>query len=247
MTRCIRKGSWARREARFSTSLLITCRYVEMLEQQQAQLVAGLQELYRRTIDGTGWPGAPLKHAGQSQPLTHDILDRLGALTTERPGDPETFEENLDVLQHRLFQEGARPVSRHGSPSTEESAHSHSPSSPHDVTMPQNILFGNQIDMTDAPPTPSTISPTSQVSTEPMDFRLRSQFVPPIFTQANLDPMQLQQPNWPVNYRQKLDTSMNLDEQTAGHFLSGQSAGPCLVPDWNEDEEFRAFLGQIAG
>ncbi|KAF2011863.1 hypothetical protein BU24DRAFT_396490 [Aaosphaeria arxii CBS 175.79] len=51
--------------------------YVEILEQQQAQLVAGLRELYSRLQCGQGWPGPPLSKAESGHPLTHDILDRL--------------------------------------------------------------------------------------------------------------------------------------------------------------------------
>merc|ERR1712029_1246389 len=54
--------------------------YVEMLEQQQSQLVAGLRELYSKLRDGQPWPGAPLREAHGGHPLTHDILERLELL-----------------------------------------------------------------------------------------------------------------------------------------------------------------------
>ena len=35
--------------------------YVELLEQQQVQLVAGLRDLYTRLQNGQSWPGQPLR------------------------------------------------------------------------------------------------------------------------------------------------------------------------------------------
>jgi hypothetical protein len=55
-------------------------RYVELLEQQQTQLVAGLHVLYTRLQGGHGWPGAPLCESKGGHPLTHSILERLDLL-----------------------------------------------------------------------------------------------------------------------------------------------------------------------
>ena len=54
-----------------------------MLERQQDQLIAGLQDLYRRTQTGEAWPTAPLELNSHGQPLTHKILEGLGVLRTE--------------------------------------------------------------------------------------------------------------------------------------------------------------------
>lgn len=51
-----------------------------MLESQHDQLAKGLQELYRRMIRGKGWPGAPLATSITGNPLTHEVLERLGIL-----------------------------------------------------------------------------------------------------------------------------------------------------------------------
>ncbi|THW35805.1 hypothetical protein D6D25_05154 [Aureobasidium pullulans] len=72
--------------------------YVEMLEQQQAQLVAGLQETYRRLVDANVWPGKPF-------------------------GEHEHFEEDCQKLQQRLISEGASFIARRSSISS-ESEHS---------------------------------------------------------------------------------------------------------------------------
>ncbi|KAJ5937442.1 hypothetical protein N7454_004742 [Penicillium verhagenii] len=77
--------------------------YVEMLEQQQAWLVHGLQELYRRSTAGEGWPGDRLKAEPNGHPLTHDLLTRLGALDHTKG---EHFEENPDSMQQELWRHG---------------------------------------------------------------------------------------------------------------------------------------------
>ncbi|KAI2736018.1 hypothetical protein DTO013E5_9173 [Penicillium roqueforti] len=71
-------------------------RYVEVLEQQQAWLVHGLQELYRRTIEGKPCPKKPLNpgHGGFS--LTQNLLTHLGVLD---PCKGERFEQKLEAMQ----------------------------------------------------------------------------------------------------------------------------------------------------
>ena len=84
-----------------------------MLEQQQSQLVAGLQEMYRRSQNGQGWKGPPLSDSNSGIPLTHDILDRLGALKSSGQSSlAEGFEEDLSVLQRRLLSTGAGYMQR---------------------------------------------------------------------------------------------------------------------------------------
>ncbi|KNG87784.1 hypothetical protein ANOM_004620 [Aspergillus nomiae NRRL 13137] len=57
-----------------------------MMEEHQSQMVDGLHELYRRSVDGEGWPGPPLavRPEAEGQPLTHDLLSRLGVLDQDR-------------------------------------------------------------------------------------------------------------------------------------------------------------------
>ena len=113
-----------------------------MLEQQQAQLVAGIRELYRRLRTSEGWPGAWLEESKgvnnsavitdnankTTHPLTHDILDRLDLLHVRsgEGGSPvygngsstflqqqfAGFDENCARLQQRLIREGASMVER---------------------------------------------------------------------------------------------------------------------------------------
>ena len=91
-----------------------------MLEQQQAQLVNGLQELYRRLTTGQEWEGPLLDDGDNGRPLTHDILDGLGVLQNESGSPSEAFEDDLEALQHRLRDDGSQPVQRTHSPESEE-------------------------------------------------------------------------------------------------------------------------------
>ncbi|EEH23416.2 hypothetical protein PABG_05627 [Paracoccidioides brasiliensis Pb03] len=98
--------------------------YVEMLEQQQAQLVTGLQALYKLTLEGEGWPGGPLKKSGNGHPLTHDILERLGALKQEGHSIDEPFEDDIQLVQKRLIANGAGLMQRQDSSDGSESERS---------------------------------------------------------------------------------------------------------------------------
>ena len=109
-----------------------------MLEQQQAQLVAGMRELYRRLRTGEGWPGPWLEESisvdgnsggknKRNHPLTHDILKRLDLLyvRADENGSPtgsvttfgalqhlKGFDEDCGRLQQRLIKQGAGLVTR---------------------------------------------------------------------------------------------------------------------------------------
>ena len=87
-----------------------------MLEQQQGQLVSGLQEMYHRMRKGEAWTGRQL-HESNGQPLTHDILADLGLLEakSDGSGEFETFEDDFDKIQSRLVAGGAEYVHRRSS------------------------------------------------------------------------------------------------------------------------------------
>lgn len=93
-----------------------------MLECQQSQLVAGLQELYRRLQTGEGWIGTPLKESTRGAPLTHDILERLGALKSDNKSGFDHFEDNYEALQNMLFANGAGSIQREASFDTNSDA-----------------------------------------------------------------------------------------------------------------------------
>lgn len=60
-----------------------------MLERQHTQLIAGLQELYRRTQYGQGGNGPRSEPINYGQPLTHNILEGLGVLQQDEWDDSE--------------------------------------------------------------------------------------------------------------------------------------------------------------
>jgi hypothetical protein len=126
--------------------------YVEMLENQQTQLVSGLQELYKRLQNGQGWSGTPLKETGSGVPLTHDILERLGALKQDGHHGSDLFEEDLNLLQQRLIANGATMMQREGSHDGS------SESAPSPASMHFQMPFSSQ----QFPPTPPNQSPYPQ-------------------------------------------------------------------------------------
>lgn len=187
--------------------------YVEMLENQQSQLVSGLQELYRRLQDGQGWSGSPLKETSTGSPLTHDILERLGALKQDGQSTTEMFEENLEALQQKLIANGAGFMQRETSfdnnseidhvPSYEQNNARNSPA------------FVNPFQNSQAfPPTPPTQSPHPRMmhTSSP----LKSQF-PVEVTQMAQFPTQ-----WPSDFDDNMDlmtyeptSDMNIDAMAA--------------------------------
>ncbi|KAH9819399.1 GAL4-like Zn(II)2Cys6 (or C6 zinc) binuclear cluster DNA-binding domain [Teratosphaeria destructans] len=130
-------GEWIRRPYPFSADQLASERkkshdkvypkgYVEMLEQQQGQLVSGLQEMYRRLIEAKAWEGGALAETN-GNPLTHDILSALNLLETKHDGsgELEPFEEDCEKLQSKLLAEGAGYVQRRGSFSSDSDHSQH--------------------------------------------------------------------------------------------------------------------------
>lgn len=107
-----------------------------MLEQQQGQLVSGLQEMYRRLLAGQPWSGPALSEAN-GHPLTHDILSALNLLEQKHDGsgDMEAFEDDCDNLQKKLLADGAGYMRRRGSFSSESEHSQHGNNrSPHQTT-----------------------------------------------------------------------------------------------------------------
>lgn len=108
-----------------------------MLERQHAQLIAGLQELYRRTQDGQGWRGTPLDLVNNGQPLTHQMLERLGVLRSYEWDDSECLDdmppwqsfEQRSQEEHGMIHDPARTTSPILTPAvspTSQSAFPHS-------------------------------------------------------------------------------------------------------------------------
>lgn len=120
-----------RRERKKSHDKVYPKGYVEMLEQQQGQLVSGLQEMYRRLVKAHVWTGPSLDE-DNGYPLTHDILTALNLLESKHDGsgEVEVFEEDCRKLESKLLAEGASFIQRRVSFSS-DSDHSQHNDHPH--------------------------------------------------------------------------------------------------------------------
>ncbi|GFF63605.1 Zn(II)2Cys6 transcription factor [Aspergillus lentulus] len=84
--------------------------YVKMLEQQHIWLVAGLRQLYRRALNGQGWPSGLLRCQANGHPLTHDLLTCLGVLDHSKG---EGFEVDALDMYHELCKQDAPASAQH--------------------------------------------------------------------------------------------------------------------------------------
>lgn len=76
--------------------------YAEMLEQQQAQLVSALTEMYHQLRRASAWEGPSLDESG-GDPSAHDILSALDLLEVDRKLDEvQLFEEEYDKRQFKM-------------------------------------------------------------------------------------------------------------------------------------------------
>lgn len=160
-TKSIRKGEQTLLRGVLARDSNVSASYVEMLEQQQGQLVAGLRELYRRLHSGEGWPGSPLQNSQNGHPLTHNILERLDLLhpSDETVSNYEGFEEDCARMQQRLLEGGAQYGHRRGSISS-DSEHELSSISSLGTPSPQALSFNGSF--AHGPQTPHTNGPFSQ-------------------------------------------------------------------------------------
>jgi hypothetical protein len=257
-TRSIRRGMSPFHR---STAELTSCRYVEMLEQQQTQLVAGMRELYSRLQRGHGWPGQPLPEASGGYPLTHDILERLDLLhpSHDNSSHYEGFEEDCDRMQHRLLERGAPFNQRRGSASSDsEHGHASSTSSYEGTPVTASFPFETPFARTHAPPTPpmdssvqtqsQLVSPMKQES--PMVQSLT--FVAP----GSLDPMELLRTAW-MNDSIAMDESVDFTKPMYGFDSVGYDQNMTIdtmaldpmMPDWNStsDLDFSNFIQNPIG
>ena len=128
-----------------------------MLEHQQTQLVSGLQDLYRRVVEGQPWEGPLLNDSSNGRPLTHDILESLGVLQLEPPCKLDSFEEDTDKMLKKLVREGADMM--HRRPSVESECDRESTGSLYETNGPR--LFYNNSFVPSQLPTPPLQSPTN--------------------------------------------------------------------------------------
>lgn len=195
-----------------------------MLERQQQQLVNGLQELYEIVITQRGWNGAPLQESMNGHPLTHDILERLGALKLDANVETEAFEDNLNVLRQKLVADGVFS-SRNSSTGQEYQSQGLFPES----TSPKHYLSDSFPILTQFPPTPPFQTPhetTSMGSPESTN----------IATDLNTSLLPSQQSTWvhpqPAAYDEGMDF---LRFETPSEFLSLHSMEEPMSP-WLDDD-----------
>lgn len=242
--------------------LLTVHSYVEMLEQQQSQLVAGLRELYTRLQQGQGWPGAPLREAQGGHPLTHDILERLDLLHTSADGSTNYhgFEEDCNRMQQKLLERGAPYTHRRGSVSS-DSEHDHTSSSSSYGGTPtiKTVPFIDPFARHNAPPTPPMNSP----------FPRQSQIISPpkqeapivsngFMNTASMDHNSLSRPNWQSD-SMMMDETLDFSKpmygfDSYGNFDQTMMLDPIVVndpvmPDWNtpNDLDFSNFVNHQVG
>lgn len=259
MTRSIPKGELANAHLVSDTGRLTRCSYVEMLESQQAQLVTGLQELYRRLQKGQGWAGNALKESGSGQPLTHDILERLGALKQDGHATNDTFEEDLDLLQQRLIADGAGFMQRAPSHDSHSLSDSSAPS-PIYEPVAQRPNFSNPFPLSQYPPTPPNHSPFPPNA---RTVSLKSQTYPNVaINHSHLswntpmsdfdDAMDFStQFDAPLKFEPSvMDSSMEMSSFPSTMFqdqIVPTAINPCLtMKDWSGQEDFHRYFNPSA-
>jgi hypothetical protein len=215
-----------------------------MLEQQQAQLVTGLRELYRRLQAGEDWPGMPLKEYHGGHPLTHDILERLDLLhsTGDAPIKHEGFDEDLALLQRRCMRENGSPLHRKRSPSEESEPGLTSSASSHGISSPaQSMSFVDSFSQNSSPQTPSLDSPFLPPSRNSLPSKAQQYAMPPMNQAGAINPMQLLQtqqwmgPQQSSLEQMEMDTfsynlSMSYEPQGFSSY-SAQTSEPTFWPD----------------
>lgn len=166
-----------------------------MLEQQQGQLVTGLQEMYHRLLKGESWNGPTLSEAN-GHPLTHDILAAMNLLESKHDGsgDMEAFEEDCQKLQSRLLADGAGYVKRRQSFSSDSDHSQCGPSrstSQNTPTITKPTMFKENFSFSASPtPLPQSPAPKKRQSYPPAQQSPLHQSTP-----LTNDP-QLYQPEW---------------------------------------------------
>jgi hypothetical protein len=226
-------------------------RYVEMLEQQQVQLVAGLQDLYRRIQNGQGWDGAPLKESSRGTPLTHDILERLGALKScGHNSASEPFEEDLNNLHRRLLANGAEFMRPASSDSDSDSGHS-----PAFDQITQKPPFTDPFANRKLPPTPPsqplfpqnlTSAPPSKIDKYPpqlpkaVDNNLLQRQTSSSSAMAIDENMDLLNP-----YELSIDMNVMSNPFEAPQMPVGTIAPYLSMRDWKHDVDFQNYFTAV--
>ncbi|KAL8781165.1 MAG: hypothetical protein Q9213_006133 [Squamulea squamosa] len=133
-----------------------TINYVEALEQQCAQAINGLRKGYQILVENDVWPGGALELRPNGHPLTHDMLDSLGALRLDTPLRHDRFEEDTEKLQQKLIDDDKERFERQQSPDSDFSRVKQNPPSPEEVPSPPTPMLHEPTHM--YPQAPSYVS-----------------------------------------------------------------------------------------
>ncbi|KAJ4365805.1 Fluconazole resistance protein 1 [Neocucurbitaria cava] len=238
--------------------------YVEMLEQQQTQLVAGLRQLYSRLQKGESWPGQPLRETSGGHPLTHDILERLDLLHPSTDNSNyEGFEEDCNRMQQKLLEGGAPFTHRRGSVSSDsEHGHASSSSSHNGTPTTRSFAFDNPFARNKAPPTPPMNSPFPRQSQTIPQVKQESPMGSSTFMNTGaLDPSALSRTAWmndtmmmeePLDFSKPMygfDNFNNYDQQPMMVDPIPLNPNDPMMPDWNSPNEldFSNFIQNPIG
>ena len=150
-----------------------------MLERQHAQLIGGLQELYRRTQHSDGGIGPRIDVGNDNQPLTHKILEALGMLQPDEWEDSEGVDCAWQDKERRGQDDRGWIYSGTGSPCTQAAF---SPVMPTQTAFPQSTIMAfTPITQTMSMPPPFVTTSTytkldsyNYANTDPMPTRLTS-------------------------------------------------------------------------
>jgi hypothetical protein len=172
--------------------------------------------------------------------LTHDILERLGALKQDGHNSSEHFEEDLNLMQQHLIANGAGLMQREASSDTS----SEIDQSPMFEQMPSKPIFTDSFSLSRFPPTPPNQSPHPQIARTVAP--LRTQTFPQIACQSQM--------NW-VNPNVGFDDNMdfinkfespmfmNVSPQMYHNQMSTGTMNPSMsLKDWAEEDDFQRFF-----
>lgn len=230
-----------------------------MLEQNQAQLVNGIQELYSKAVCGQAWVGPALKTLPNGHPHIHDILESLGVLKRNSRSGSAMFEEDLELLQQRLYASGAGMMYPH------DSADSDTEQTPCPMSgiesAPPRPFFTVPFAPSSGLPTPPMQTTPGRLSLHiPPEAHFRPQPQPSYKSQSlgkcrqtSMNPAVLHRQSWPQPapsedamdfLRFDMPTYDNVKPMPFAHNQTDiRAMSPMAVPDWNEDD-FNAYLHQ---
>lgn len=168
-----------------------------MLERQHTQLIAGVQELYKRLQTGEGWPGERLENANHNQPLTHKILERLQVLQSNEWDDMDD-----PHAKWQSFEQPSEDGVLYASSSTTPASQTTFPPSI-STTFPNSAIMSNRrskvqhpVSMSDSMPMPMPLLTSSHpYAAKPDFFPSHLQYLghdqPPLYSNDDDDGMGL--------------------------------------------------------